>query len=89
MLLITWVTYLVQNLGINTTTQKFLQFDWVRVEVFQLNLKYLHVKITCLHVKITVTIATTHHEIIQLHELRTKWQKKINFQSLKFRRFKN
>ena len=26
--------------------EKFLQFDWLRVVVFQLNLKYLHVKIT-------------------------------------------
>ena len=26
--------------------EKFLQFDWLRVLVFQLNLKYLHVKIT-------------------------------------------
>ena len=26
--------------------KKFLQFDWLRAEVFQLNLKYLHVKIT-------------------------------------------
>ena len=26
--------------------QKFLQFDWLRAGVFQLNLKYLHVKIT-------------------------------------------
>ena len=26
--------------------EKFLQFDWVRAVVFQLNLKYLHVKIT-------------------------------------------
>ena len=25
---------------------KFLQFDWLREVVFQLNLKYLHVKIT-------------------------------------------
>ena len=25
--------------------EKFLQFDWLRVVVFQLNLKYLHVKI--------------------------------------------
>ena len=25
---------------------KFLQFDWRRAEVFQLNMKYLHVKIT-------------------------------------------
>ena len=31
-----------------TTTEKFLQFDWLREVVFQLNLKYLHVKITSL-----------------------------------------
>ena len=26
--------------------EKFLRFDWLRAVVFQLNLKYLHVKIT-------------------------------------------
>ena len=26
--------------------EHFLQFDWVRIVVFQLNLKYLHVKST-------------------------------------------
>ena len=26
--------------------ENFLQFDWVRIVVFQLNLKYLHVKST-------------------------------------------
>ena len=26
--------------------ETFLQFDWLRAVVFQLNLKYLHVKIT-------------------------------------------
>ena len=26
--------------------EKFLQFDWLRVVVFQLNLTYLHMKIT-------------------------------------------
>ena len=26
--------------------EKFMQFDWPRAVVFQLNLKYLHVKIT-------------------------------------------
>ena len=26
--------------------KKFLQFDWLRAVVFQLTLKYLHVKIT-------------------------------------------
>ena len=29
-----------------TTVEKFLQFDWLRTVVLQLNLKYLHVKIT-------------------------------------------
>ena len=33
--------------------EKFLEFDWLRAEVFQLNLKQLHV-----HVKITVTTET-------------------------------
>ena len=28
--------------------EKFLQFDWLIAVVFQLNLKYLHVKITTL-----------------------------------------
>ena len=26
--------------------EEFLQFDWLRAVIFQLNLKYLHVKIT-------------------------------------------
>ena len=26
--------------------EKFLQFDWLRAVVFELNLKYLHMKIT-------------------------------------------
>ena len=32
--------------GLILLHQKFLQFDWLRAVVFQLNLKYLHVKIT-------------------------------------------
>ena len=32
--------------------EKFLQFDWLRAVVFQLNLKYLHVKITVSHVAV-------------------------------------
>ena len=28
--------------------EKFVQFDWLRAVVFQLNLKYLHVKFTTL-----------------------------------------
>ena len=43
--------------------EKFLQFDWLRADVFQLNLKYLHVKIT-------VTMVTPNHHIISSHELR-------------------
>ena len=43
--------------------EKFLPFDWLRAEVLQLNLKYLHVKIT-------VTMVTQNHQIISSHELR-------------------
>ena len=32
--------------GIILLHEKLLQFDWLRAVVFQLNLKYLHVKIT-------------------------------------------
>ena len=32
--------------GIILLHEKFLQFDWLRAVVFQLNLKHLHVKIT-------------------------------------------
>ena len=42
--------------------EKFLQFDWLRADVFQLNLKYLHVQIT-------VTLVTQNHQIISSHEL--------------------
>ena len=43
--------------------EKFLPFDWLRTEVFQLNLKYLHVKIT-------VTMVTQNHQMISSHKLR-------------------
>ena len=43
--------------------EKFLPFDWLRAEVFQLNLKYLHVRIT-------VTMVTQNHQINSSHELR-------------------
>ena len=43
--------------------EKFLQFDWLRADIFQLNLKYLHVKITD-------TTVTRNHQIISSHELR-------------------
>ena len=37
--------------------EKFEQFDWLRAVVFQLNLKYLHIKIT-------VTMVTQNHQIM-------------------------
>ena len=43
--------------------EKFLSFDLLRAEVFELNLKYLHVKIT-------VTMVTQNHQIISSLELR-------------------
>ena len=44
-------------------SEKFLPFDWLKVEVYQLNLKYLNVKITA-------TMVTLNHQIILSHELR-------------------
>ena len=35
-----------ENTNIILLHEKFLQFDWLRAVVFQLNLKYPHVKIT-------------------------------------------
>ena len=58
---------------------KFLPFNWLRAEVFQLNLKYLHVKIT-------VTMVTQKHQIISSHELGKNGGKISRF---KIRRFKN
>ena len=43
-------------------SKKFLPFDWLRAEVFQLNFKYLHVKLT-------VTMVTQNHQISSSHEL--------------------
>ena len=34
------------NIELILLHEKFLQFDWLRAVVFQLNLKYLHVKLT-------------------------------------------
>ena len=51
-----WITSLI------LLPEKFLPFDCLRAEVFQLNLKYLHVKIT-------VTIVTQNHQINSSHEL--------------------
>ena len=38
-----WITSLLFELNYLFS---YYQFDWLRAEVFQLNLKYLHVKIT-------------------------------------------
>ena len=57
--------------------EKFLQFDWLRADVFQLNLKHLHVKIT-------VTVVTQNHQIMSSHELRKNGGK-----ILKVKRIKN
>ena len=55
--------------------EKFLQFDWLRAVVFQLNLKYLHVKITVFMVtKIT-------------KQIQKQWRK--DFQIFNWKRFKN
>ena len=40
--------------GVIVIHEKFLQFDWLRAVVFQLNLKYLHVKSTVSHVAIII-----------------------------------
>ena len=42
--------------------EKFLQFDWLRAVVFQLNLKYLHVKISIGNSMICSDIWHKHHE---------------------------
>ena len=55
--------------------EKFLQFDRLRAVVFQLNLKYLHVKIT-------VSMLTKITKQIQ-----KQWRK--DFQIFKLKRFKN
>ena len=52
--------------------EKFLQFHWLRADVFQLNLKYLHVKIT-------VTMVTQNHQIISSQELHKNGGKSSRF----------
>ena len=45
-----WVLFSIFSIFCITSVilphRKFLQFDWLRAVIFQLNLKYLHVKIT-------------------------------------------
>ena len=55
--------------------EKFLQFNWLRAVIFQLNLKYLRVKIT---VSMVTKITT---------QIKKQWRK--DFQIFKFKRFKN
>ena len=40
------IIFVIPALNYTLLYEKFLQFDWLRSVVFQLNLKYLHVKIT-------------------------------------------
>ena len=40
------VSFWVSFTGVILLHEKFLQFDWLRAVVFQLNLKYVHVEIT-------------------------------------------
>ena len=57
---------------------KFLQFDWLRADLFQLNMKYLRVKIT-------VTMVTPNHQ-----SRRTNYAKMAQrFLDFEVRRFKN
>ena len=55
--------------------EKFLSFDWLRAEVFQLNLKYLHVKIT-----VTITKSSRRTSYAKMAE---------RFRDFEGRRFKN
>ena len=41
-----WIPFGYGIHGFILLHEKLLQFDWLRAVVFQLNLKYLHVKIT-------------------------------------------
>ena len=67
----------VKNFVIILLPEKFLRFDWLRADVFQLNFKHLQVKIT-------VTMVTQNHQIMSSHELRKNGGK-----ILKIRRIKN
>ena len=61
--------------------EKFLPFDLLRAEVFQLNLKYLHVKIT-------VTMVTQNHQIITSLELRKNEGKISRFRNREIQELK-
>ena len=61
--------------------EKFLSFDWLRAEVFQLSLKYLHVKIT-------VTMVTQNHQIIWSLELRKNEGKISRFRNREIQELK-
>ena len=51
---------LARNLRFILLHKKFLQFDWLRAVVVQLNLKYLHVEITK---PLRVVVCTGNHMI--------------------------
>ena len=62
-------------------SEKFLSFDWLRAEVFQPSLKYLHVKIT-------VTMVTQNHQIISSLELRKNEGKISRFRNREIQELK-
>ena len=49
--------------------KEFLQFDWLRAAVFQLNLKYLHVKITSLLWVVVIFGINTTRDISKLSQI--------------------
>ena len=57
--------------------EKFLPFDCLRAEVFQLNLNNLHIKIT-------VTMVTQNHQISS-QELRKNAERFLDFEIMRFK----
>ena len=61
--------------------EQFVPFDWLRAEVSQLNLKYLHVKIT-------VPMVTQNHHTISSYELRKNGGKISRFSNQEIQELK-
>ena len=61
--------------------EQFVPFDWLRAEVFQLNLKYLRVKIT-------VPMVTQNHQTISSYELRKNGGKISRFSNQEIQELK-
>ena len=50
--------------------ENFLQIDWLRGEIFQLNLKYIHVKIT-----VSMVAETTSNSLLKNYQNSTEMNK--------------